>query len=161
MADRGSAAPSGAAQRRRARRLRQFQRHEKLSVEMHRSSFAPLLWSLCVDASATAAPAPVFGFVAPRQQLPPVYTTATVDTDVNLDSAGSVNPQFSSSAMETSAPQVIGSLPPVEEFDAPVYNQVNQEQILAACSRAPVFEYAAPAPVTEYIAPAPDAHSQQ
>ena len=50
-------------------------------------------------------------------------------------------------------------------FAAPVYNHVNPEQILTACSRAPVFEYAAPAPVTEYIAPAPpatsDAHSQQ
>ena len=38
---------------------------------------------------------------------------------------------------------------------APVYNQVNQEQILKACSRAPVFEYAPPAPATS------DAHSQQ
>ena len=48
---------------------------------------------------------------------------------------------------------------------APVNNQVIQEQILTACSRAAVFEYAAPAPVTEYIAPAPtvfsDAYSQQ
>ena len=46
-----------------------------------------------------------------------------------------------------------------------MYNQVNQEQILTACSRAPVFEYVAPTPVTEHIAPAPavtsDAHSQQ
>ena len=38
---------------------------------------------------------------------------------------------------------------------APVYNQVNQEQILKACSRAPVFEYTPPAPATS------DAHSQQ
>ena len=48
---------------------------------------------------------------------------------------------------------------------APVCNQVNQEQILTACSRAPVFEYAAPALATEYTAAAPsvtsDAHSQQ
>ena len=81
------------------------------------------------------------------------HTTAIAGTDVNLDITGFVNPQFSSSAVETSAPQVIGSLPPLEEFAAPVYNQT------------PVFEYAAPAPVTGYIAPAPavtsDAHSQQ
>ena len=44
--------------------------------------------------AATAAPAPVFEYVAPSQQLPPVYTTATVDTDVNLDITGLVNPQF-------------------------------------------------------------------
>ena len=179
MADRGTAAPSGAAQRRRARRLRQFLRHEKLSVEMYLAAALHHSYDRYgVDAStqtddavpaatcaATAAPAPVFECVAPSQQLPPVYTTATVDTDVNLDITGLVNPHFSSSAVETSAPQVIGLLNPFEEFDAPVYNQVNQEQILTACSRAPVFEYAAPAPVTEYIAPAPavtsDAFSQQ
>ncbi len=121
--------------------------------------------------AATAAPAPVFEYVAPApvtgyiapalavtsdapsQQLPLVYTTANVDTDVNLDITSLVNPQFSTSAVETSAPQVIGSPLPFEEFDAPVYHQT------------PVFEYAAPAPVTGYIAPAPavtsDAQSQQ
>ena len=34
--------------------------------------------------------------------------------------------------MEPFAPRVVGSLPPVEEFSAPVYDQVHQEQI-AAC----------------------------
>ena len=33
--------------------------------------------------------------------------------------------------MEGSAPQVVGSLLPFEEFTAPVYNQVHQEQIVA------------------------------
>ena len=42
-----------------------------------------------------------------------------------------VNPQFSNTAMEASAPQVVGSLPPFEEFDAPVYNRILQEQIVA------------------------------
>ena len=60
------------------------------------------------------APAPAVTLAVPCQQSPPVYTTATVDTDVNLDSTGLVNSQFSSSAVETSAPQVIGSeRPPV------------------------------------------------
>ena len=55
-------------------------------------------------------------------------TTATVATDVNLDITG----LFSSTAVEAFAPQVIVSLPPFEEFTAPVYNQVHQEQIVAA-----------------------------
>ena len=33
--------------------------------------------------------------------------------------------------MEASAPQVVGSLPPLEEFAAPVCNQVHQEQVVA------------------------------
>ena len=33
--------------------------------------------------------------------------------------------------MEASAPQVADSLPPYEEFTAPVYKQVHQEQIVA------------------------------
>ena len=41
------------------------------------------------------APAPAVIFDAPSQQLPPVYTTATVATDVNLDITGLVSPQFS------------------------------------------------------------------
>ena len=39
--------------------------------------------------------------------------------------------QFSSIAVETFAAQVVVSLPHCEEFSAPVYNQVNQEQIAA------------------------------
>ena len=93
------------------------------------------------------APAPVFEHVtpapvienialavifgAPSQQLLLVYITSNVTTDVNLDVTGLVNPQFSSTAAEGSAPQVVGSHPPFEEFTAPVYNQVNQEQIVA------------------------------
>ena len=33
--------------------------------------------------------------------------------------------------METFAPQVVLSLPPFEEFTAPVYDQIHQEQIVA------------------------------
>ena len=42
-----------------------------------------------------------------------------------------MNPQFSSTAVEASTPQVVVSLSPCEEFSAPVYNQVHQEQIVA------------------------------
>ena len=96
-----------------------------------------------------------------------VKMATLTETDVThgevTSATGLVNTQISFTAVET--PQVIGSFPLSEDSAAPVYNQVNQEQIPAACSRAPVFEYVAPAPVTEYIAPAPavtsDAHSQQ
>ena len=77
------------------------------------------------------APVPSVVFDAPSQQLPPVYTTATVATDVNLDVAGLVSPQFSSTAVEGSAAQVVVSLPPLDEFTVSVYNQVHQEQIVA------------------------------
>ena len=96
-----------------------------------------------------AAPAPVFEYVTPApvnehivpapamtcavscQQLPPVYTTTAVSTDVNFDTTGLVHPQFSSTAVEASAPQVVVSLTSFEEFTAPVYNQVHQEQLVA------------------------------
>ena len=77
------------------------------------------------------APAPAMIYAAPSQQLPPAYTMTTLTTDVNFDISGLVNPQFSISVVEASAPQVVGSLPPFEEFGAPVYNQIHQEQIVA------------------------------
>ena len=77
------------------------------------------------------APAPAVTYAAPIQQLPPAYTMTAVTTGVNLDITGLVYPQFSSSAVEPFSPQVVGSLPPPEEFDAPVYNQIHQEQIVA------------------------------
>ena len=83
-----------------------------------------------------SAPAPAVTCAVPSQQLPSVYTTTTVTTDVNLDIPGLVNPQYSSAAVEASAPQVVGSLPPFEEFTAPVYNQIHQEQIVAGQTAA-------------------------
>ena len=50
-------------------------------------------------------------------------------TDVNLDVTGLVSPHFSSTAVEGSAPLVVVSFPPFDEFTASVYNQVHQEQI--------------------------------
>ena len=48
-----------------------------------------------------------------------------------VDITGLVNPQFSITGVEVSAPQAVGSPPPLEEFDAPAYSQIHQEQIVA------------------------------
>ena len=40
--------------------------------------------------------------------------------------------QFSSTAVEPIAPRVVGSLPPVGEFSAPVYDQVHQELVASS-----------------------------
>ena len=53
-----------------------------------------------------------------------------VTTDVNCDTVGLVYPQFSSTAVEPFSPHVVGSFSPLE-FDAPVYDQIHQEQIVA------------------------------
>ena len=65
---------------------------------------------------------PVNSYVLPT-------TAATVATGVNLDVSGMVYPQFSSSAVEGFASQVVGSLPLGEVFAAPVFFQVHQEQL--------------------------------
>ena len=53
----------------------------------------------------------------------------TDTTDDNFDVADLVNTQFSSTSVEAS--QVVGSILPYEEFSAPVYNQVHQDQMAA------------------------------
>ena len=152
----------GAAARRRHRRLRQFHRHEQLSVKTHVAAAlhhsaqrgARVDASTQTDSHAAAtcaataafsffeyvapasmmeyiAPAPAMTCVASSQQLPPVDTTATFATDVNLDVTGFVSPQISSTAVEPSSSHVVDSLPPSEEFTEPVYNQADQEQIAA------------------------------
>ena len=68
----------------------------------------------------------------------------TVTTGVNLDITCLVNPQFSITAVEASAPQVVGSsLPPFEKFAVPVYNQVHQEQIVAGETTQNIVEFPA------------------
>ena len=91
---------------------------------------APAPVTECVSSAPVIeyiAPAPAVTLAVPSQQLPPVYTTATVATDVGFDITGLVSAQISSTAEEASAPQVVGSLPPFEGFDAPVYKQIHQE----------------------------------
>ena len=77
------------------------------------------------------APAPAVTLSVPSQQSPPAYTTTTDNTDDNFDIADLVHPQFSFTAVEAFSPLVVGSLPPLEEFDAPVYDQIHQEHIVA------------------------------
>ena len=50
---------------------------------------------------------------------------------IPLDVRTSTTTQFSSTAVEPIAPRVVVSLPPVEEFVGPVYDQVHQEQFAA------------------------------
>ena len=77
------------------------------------------------------APAPAVTLPVPSQQLHPAYTMTNVTTDDNFDSTDLVHPQISFPAVEAFSPQVIGSLSPLDEFDAPVYNRIHQEQVVA------------------------------
>ena len=56
-------------------------------------------------------------------------------TNASSDTTGFVHPQFSTTAVEASASHVIGSLPVLDEFAVPVYNQIRQEQIVAEQER--------------------------
>ena len=118
----------GAARRRRDRRLRAFLKHERMAVAMnlatiqHHSFLKSGVVNVGVQEGSPLSP--VTEYVAPAL-LPPVYSTTTVTT-------GLVYPQFSSTAVVPSAPCVVGSLPPVEEFTEPVYDQVLQEHIAAS-----------------------------
>ena len=130
----------GAARRRRDRRLRAFLRHERLAVAMsmatiHHHSF---MKSAVVDVSVHVgspsdyvAPAPAVTLPVHSQQLRPAYTSASVAAGVNFDVTGFVNPQFSRTAVEGSASQVVDPLPPIEEFTGPVYNLLHQKQFAA------------------------------
>ena len=46
-----------------------------------------------------------------------------------------------STAVEPSAPYVVGSLPPVEEFSGPVYDQVHQELFTASVSSENIVDF--------------------
>ena len=134
-----------------------FLRHEKLSLAMQMATASHHSWhragradastqaSTYTDAATCAAtaapenvapapeniaPASAVTHAVPSQQLPPAYTTATVATDVNLDITVLLSSQFSSTAVEASAPHGVGSHPPITGFTEPVYNHVHQEQIV-------------------------------
>ena len=132
----------GAARRRRDRRLRAFLKHERMTVAMNMATIQhhSFMKSAVVDVSVQVgsplapvteyvAPAPAVTLSVPCQQLRPAYTTATVATGVNLDVTGKVYPQFSSTAVEVSSSQVVGSLPLGDVFAATVFHQVHQEQL--------------------------------
>ena len=75
--------------------------------------------------------APVTEYVAPAS-VPPVYTTTAVTAGDNSEMFSLVCPHISSTAVEPVAPRVVVSLPPVEMFSAPVYDQVHQELVASS-----------------------------
>ena len=130
----------GAARRRRDRRLRAFLKHERLAVAMNKATIHhhSFMKSAVMDVSvqvgspfAPVAPAPAVTLPVHSQQLRPAFTSASVAAGVNFDVTGIVNPQFSRSAVEGSASQVVDPLPPIKEFTGPVYNLLHQEQFAA------------------------------
>ena len=107
------------AARRRERWLRSMWRHEQLSVRMAVATATHHSWkSHAVVGTQT-------------EYVAPACTSATVATGVNLDVTGFASPLFSRTAVEGSASQVVGSLPPAEEFSEPVYDQVHRERFAA------------------------------
>ena len=122
----GDLGGSGAARRRRDRRLRLHWRHEQLPLRVLRASMGHHKSQTSVGVqTGDGTPALAVTYVVPSQQLPPVYSTTTVTAD-------SVYPQIPSTAVEPVAPRVVVSLTPVEEFSAPVYDQVHQELVAAS-----------------------------
>ena len=122
----------GAARRRTDRRLRAFLKHERMAVVMNLAAFQhhSFMKSAVVDVGVQVGSplAPLTEYVA-STSVPPVYTTTAVTAGDNSVMFSLVYPQISSTAVESVAPRVVGSLPPVEEFSAPVYDQVHQELV--------------------------------
>ena len=52
---------------------------------------------------------------APSQQLPSIIKVVT--TGVNLDNTGLVNHHYPTTVVEAYTPQVVGSVPPLREFE--------------------------------------------
>ena len=85
-----------------------------MATVQHHSYMKSAVVDFCVQVGSPlapvteyVAPAPAVALSVPCQQLRP----ATVATGVNLDVTGMVHPQFSSTAVEGFASQVVGSLP--------------------------------------------------
>ena len=76
-------------------------------------------------------PAPSVTHVTPSEQFSPAYTMGAVTTCVSSETTSLVNPQGSFTAVEASASQVVGSVPTLDVFTAPV----RQEQIVAEQDR--------------------------
>ena len=67
-------------------------------------------------------PAPSVTYVTPSERFSPFYTMEAVTDTTDL-----VNPLCAITAVEDSAPQVVGSFPPLDEFAS----SVHQEQFVA------------------------------
>ena len=196
-------AAAGAARRRRERRYRSFWRHELMAVKLatltachhsaqnkpavtHAASQTGLSHGELTSAPAVtyAAPAPVFGYVAPALAVTDAAPTLVVGyvapAPAGTDAAptpvvGYVAPTpavtFEAPApvvgYDAPAPAVTYAAPaPVIDFvapapsvtfaaPAPVFGYVATAPSVTFSAPAPVFEYVTPAPVFGFIAPAP------
>ena len=155
---------------------------EQLITEMLGCLDSPLAATYAATASFSAlvtpapsdVPAPVIKYVAPTPDItnaaPAIVTPSTMIESITqlprADFPSSVNPQFSSTRVETPAPQVVGSFLPDS------VSQAHQEQIVAGdatwniVGSISVIEeqigdflvpHATPSLVTEYVAPEPSA----
>ena len=111
---------------------------------------APVIQDVTLAPADThATPAPVIDFVAPSpviehiapatsvthvtpsERFSPACAMTAVTTSVSSDTTGLVNPVCAVTAVEAPAPQIVKSLPLLDEFASLVYNQIRQEQIVA------------------------------
>ena len=97
---------ASSARRRRERRLRAWWRHEQFAMPPMAAPAPVFEYVAPALVIENIAPVPAVIFDAASQQLPPVYITANVTTDVNLDVTSLVNPQ-PVLLWRGSAPQVV------------------------------------------------------
>ena len=79
---------------------------------------------------------------------------AAVTTDIISDTTGFENPHISTTAEETSAAQVVGSLFPADEPTAPVHQEqlVAEETTQTSVDTRTQVEYVAPVPAASFVA---------
>ena len=143
MADRGSDAPSGAAQRRCAGRLGQFLRHEKLSVEMHLAAALHHSYGRSVDTSTHRRCYACRDLCRDRCSCSCVRIRGAQPTVTSCLHHGNRwywrQPRHYRFGEPSIFQLCCGDFCATshwftssnEEFDAPLYNQANQEQIAA------------------------------
>ena len=73
------------------------------------------------------------------QEIPRVPIVEQIPEQI-VDITDLVNPQFSITGVEVSAPQAVGSFPPFEKFNAPAYNRIHLEQIVNGETTQNTFE---------------------
>ena len=82
----------------------------------------PLIEHVTSSVNEFIAPAPPVTFSTPSQQFP-VYAVAAVTTGASLDTTSFVHSPCLVTDVEASASHVVGSLPPLGEFTAPVHQE--------------------------------------
>ena len=151
--------PGSSAQRRRLRRLRSWWRHERQDVTARQCS-ASVGFTMSFDCHADRstgdrtrdsstcchscstrssvrvrdipiAPATAMTYAAPSEQLPPAYTMTTVTTYVKFAHYWFGKPAIFHCCSGGFCATGRWFTSSFVEFDAPVYNQFHQEQIVA------------------------------